>query len=161
MRVFTSWMAGPQSRALYYKRPLPGKFILLSLKWFRVRKLKPRCKHLQTEVYFFFLCTWSEHWKGKSILILSWQCLSLLPKAEIIISLAVTQLLREFTWFSCIITAQDFISVVAGMENAHSLFSLLPLLSYLQTWMSQALEHFNCTKTAKSVLIVSFKQPAC
>lgn len=86
--------AGPQSRALGCKKPLSGKSILLSLKGFRIRKFKPRCKHLQTEVDFLSLCTWNECWKGKAILILSWQCLSLLPKAEIIISSVVTQLLR-------------------------------------------------------------------
>lgn len=86
--------AGPQSRALDCKKSLSGKSILLSLKGFGIRKFKPRCKHLQTEVDFFSLCTWNECWTGEAILILSWQCLSLLPKAEIIISSVVTQLLR-------------------------------------------------------------------
>lgn len=86
----------PRQELYTAKTSLSGKSILLSLKGLRVRKFQPRCKHLQTEVYFFFyLCTWNEHWKGKTILILSWQCLSPLPKAEIIISLVVTQLLRE------------------------------------------------------------------
>lgn len=44
------------------KSKFSGKSIFFSLIVFRVRKIKPRCKHLQTEFIFLsYLCTWNEH----------------------------------------------------------------------------------------------------
>lgn len=142
------------------KSKLSGKSIFLSLKALSVRKIKPRCKHLQTEFIFFSRCTWNEHWKGKPILILSRQCLSLLPKAEIIISLVVRQLLREVIhWiFLCNHSTGFYFCCYRDGKCTQLVLCLAPFK--LQTWMCQASKHPNGTKKAKSGLTLNFKQLA-
>lgn len=133
------------------KSKLSGKSIFLTLK---ARKIKPRCKHLQTEFIFFsYLCTWKEHWKGKPILILSWQCLSLLPETEIIISLVVRQLLREaIHWiFLCNHSTGFYFCCYPDGKCTQLVLCLAPF-KLLQTWMCQASKHPNCTEKTKSGL---------
>lgn len=136
------------------KSKLSGKSIFLTLKVFSERKIKPRCKHLQTEFIFFsYLCTWKEHWKGKPILILSWQCLSLLPETEIIISLVVRQLLREaIHWiFLCNHSTGFYFCCYPDGKCTQLVLCLAPF-KLLQTWMCQASKHPNCTEKTKSGL---------
>lgn len=130
--------------------------VIMSLKGYRLREFKPGCKHLQTEVSFFYLCTWNEHWEGKNILNLSKQHLSLFPKAEIIISLVVTQFLREVIHLiflynlSIYLLLSELKVYIACCLAPFKLLTVLEVASFKATHLPQR---------KLKLLIVSFKEP--